>query len=373
VVWVGVTSIGVLAIAAWAGWEALVERYHRWLLRHGSEPAAFRAAAALTAGNEDSLELVRAWALELAREAARAPARAAFAAYLQEETHRAIEIVIARKGNPGRVNEGRRVAPPREPTAAEVSAAIAEISRAHTPEDSLGAAKAARTLVEADRKDEARDGTALALRLASQLPDRDHKYSEDAKAAPFAAIAGVLWLLGEVEESRRLFTQAAILTSGKNEHLVTREQAELGDLEGATRTALAIQKQKGGWGGLDHVAEVQIRKGELQDAGAIADELRDPRLMASIGAEQRRRGDAAGAERSFEHAYAVAGAIPASTGGSPARCFAHGRIAYEEARSGPARRALAVALVDTAPYSRANLLLGVANGLEERLRELAAR
>jgi hypothetical protein len=114
VVWIGVTCVAVMGAAVYARWDALVERWHRLELRHGSEASAFRAAAALTAGNEESLELVREWAFKeaLAAALAREPADPTRFPFQREATLRAVARELARAGDMHRAEAAVRAMDP---------------------------------------------------------------------------------------------------------------------------------------------------------------------------------------------------------------------------------------------------------------------
>lgn len=228
------------------------------------------------------------------------------------------------------------------------------------------------TLFEACRENEAREALALARELAEGLHGRTARAG---KGMALASVASVPWRLGETEDARQLFISAVVTDPEDGEHQVIREQAEVGDPEGAMRSAEIQQREGGSPGGFDPIARVLLMQGDLQRATALVDRIVDPALLADIGAELRLRGNPAAGERMLTEAYERAAELPASiaSSGVRARPFRYSRIAHAEARSGAALQALSIAQHETAAHARALLLLGVATGLDARLTELAAR
>ena len=246
----------------------------------------------------------------------------------------------------------------------EKALGLADLYR-DTWDRALVLARAARAFAEGGSAGTARRILDAALRLIEELPDEEYP-SEDPKAVPLTAGARAWWQLGDVLQSRKCFRRAALLTGSKNGHLVVKSHAQAGDPEGAHETAAALAAH-GRYPGFRHVATAEARLGRFERALSIAEKIQEPDIFALIGAEQRDHGLPADADGSFRRAFVLAAGIPAHVGGTPSRISAYRTCAFEEGRSGSSARTIDATLAEPVPLLRAALILGMAEGIEERL------
>ncbi len=173
-------------------------------------------------------------------------------------------------------------------------------------------------------------------------------------------IAQAQALIGDRAASRASFLRIVKLPeTATSQGLVTREQAQAGDVEGALRTAETIRDEVPKSQALESIALVQLKAGDLtgalRTARAIPSRNVRSSALARIGASQARAGDPA-APALFREARE-----DASHQGPLLLA-----VAYLQARSGNASEALEAARAEPEPEARTWALLGVARGILAR-------
>lgn len=204
-----------------------------------------------------------------------------------------------------------------------------------------------------------REGGIRIIKQAAGLARGSAGHEPDALELIDLAAAHVV--AGDIEASRPMFLQALRCIGPENLHIVPHAQAHAGDVEGALRTAAAIESGVEKSRALEGVAAAQLKSGDVDGASETATSITSAGIRAIVLtriAEARRM---AGDQEDARAAVLEAGRSLEDPAGDAARA-----VAREWARTGDSSGARRWAHEQKSPAVKARALLGVAEGSSSR-------